>query len=139
MAKVREMEAIVKQKERDQRRAEEEAESQRQPHVRKRLQKRYGIGDGTTTQELLDRFTGGGVEPEPEPQQLSGGAAGGGGGKALVLSGGERQHLRSHVALPKSQQRDNTRAEVERLRHRLGEIERRNTMTLEQYFPPENL
>ena len=139
VAKVREMEAIVKQKERDQRKAEEAAASQRQPHVRKRLQKRYGIGDGTTTQELLDRFTGGGVEPEPEPQQVSGSAPGGGGGKALVLSGSERQHLRSHVALPKSQQRENTKAEVDRLRQRLGAIERRNTMTLEQYFPPENL
>ena len=131
--KVREMEAIVRQKERDQRKAAELAESQRQPHLRKRLQKRYGIGDGTTTQELLDRF----VEPEPEPQQLGGG--GGGDGKALVLSGSERQHLRSHVSLPKSQQRENTKAEVERLKARLNAIERRNTMTLEQYFPPEDL
>lgn len=134
IAKVNEMEAITKQKERDRLKEEELAESQRQPNVRSRLHKRYGIGDGTTTKELVEQFTGGAVEPEPEPEQASGGV-----GRALVLSSGDRDHLRSHVSLPKAEQRAKTKAEVEKLRLRLEAIDRRNTMTLEQYLPPEKL
>ena len=142
VAKVREMETIVKQKERDARKAAELAESQRQPHMRNRLHKRYNIGDGTTTAEVLDQFTGGAVEPEPEPEQIGGGGGGGGGGTALALSGGGGRTSptsRPHASLPKHEQRERTKAEVDKLRRRLGEIERRNTMSLEEYFTPDDL
>ena len=112
VTKVREMEAIVQQKERDQRKAEELAESQRQPNVRNRLNTRYGIGNGATTQLAV--------------------AAGGG---AVVVAGGGGG---CHLSLPKAERREKTKEEVEKLRKRLEDIDAKNTHTLEQYVFRDN-